>query len=150
MSEHKAKITWKRETKDFAYDTYDRSHQVTYEGGITCQASSAKEYLGKAEFVNPEEMLAGALSSCHMLTFLAVAAKSRLIVDSYEDNVVAVLDKNAAGKLAVTKTILRPKVVFSKETPVTHEKLVELHEKAHRNCFIANSVSGEVLTEPVS
>ncbi len=150
MSDHKARVSWKRETKDFAYDTYDRTHQVRFEGGITCKSSSAKEYLGKAELVNPEEMLAAALGSCHMLTFLAVAAKSRLTVDSYEDNVVAVLDKNAAGKLAVTKTILRPKVVFAKETPVTHEKLGELHDKAHRNCFIANSVSCEVVIEPVA
>lgn len=150
MSEHKARIYWERETKDFAYETYDRTHEVTFEGGIHCQASAAKEYLGKAELVNPEELLAAALSSCHMLTFLAVAAKSRLTVNSYEDNAVSILDKNAAGKLAVTKTILRPKVVFAKETPVTPEKLSELHEKAHRNCFIANSVSGEVVTEPVN
>lgn len=150
MSEHKAKIQWKRATKDFVYETYDRTHTVIYEGGIRHSLSAAKEFMGKAEHSNPEELLAAALSSCHMLTFLAIAAKSRLIVDSYEDNAVSILDKNAAGKLAVTKTILRPKVVFAKETPVTREKLVELHEKAHRNCFIANSVSGEVVTEPVA
>lgn len=150
MSEHKAKVTWKRTTKDFAYDTYDRTHTVGFEGGITFQGSAAPDFLGKAQFGNPEEMLAGALSSCHMLTFLAIAAKSRLTLDSYEDNVVAILDKNAAGKLAVTKVLLRPKATFAKETPVTREKLVELHEKAHRNCFIANSVNCEVVTEPVS
>ncbi len=147
MSEHTAKVQWKRNTKDFAYETYDRTHEVTFEGGKSVTASSAKEFLGKPELVNPEEMLAGALSSCHMLTFLAVAAKSRLIVESYEDTAVAILDKNAAGKMAVTITILRPNVVFSKDTPVAHERLVELHEKAHRNCFIANSVACEVVTE---
>lgn len=148
MSDHKAKVTWKRETADFAYDTYDRTHTVTFEGGITCKASSAKEFLGKAELANPEEMLGAALGSCHMLTFLAVAAKSRITVNAYEDNVVAVLDKNANGKLSVTKIVLRPKATFAAETPVTREKLVELHEKAHRNCFIANSLACEMVMEP--
>ncbi len=149
MSEHKAKITWKRTTPDFAYDTYDRTHTVAFEGGQSIKGSAGKEFAGKAEYANPEEAIAWALASCHMLTFLAVASKSRLTVDSYEDNPVAFLDKNATGKMAVTKTILRPKVTFAKETPVTREKLVELHEKSHRNCFIANSVNFEVVTEPV-
>lgn len=149
MSEHKATIRWKRETKDFAYDTFDRTHDIVFEGGTRCKASSAKEFLGNAALVNPEELLAAALSNCHMLTFLAIAAKSRLIVDSYEDTAVALLDKNSAGKFAVTKTTLRPKVTFAKETPVAPEKIAELHEKAHRNCFIANSVACEVVTEPV-
>ncbi len=147
MSQHTAKVQWKRNTPDFAYETYDRTHEVSFEGGKSVTASSAKEFLGKPELVNPEEMLAAALSSCHMLTFLAVAAKSRLVVESYEDTATAILDKNAAGRMAVTKTILRPKVTFSKDTPVANERLVELHEKAHRNCFIANSVACEVVTE---
>jgi organic hydroperoxide reductase OsmC/OhrA len=150
MSEHKATITWKRETKDFAYETYDRTHTVKFEGGITIKGSAAKEFIGKPEYANPEEVLAAALSSCHMLTFLAIAAKSRLIVNSYEDHAVAILDKNAAGKAAVTKTILRPRVVFEASTPVTPEKLNELHDKAHRNCFIANSVNFDVVTEPIA
>ena len=149
MSEHTARVQWKRQTPDFAYDTYDRTHTVTFEGGVTIKGSAAKEFLGKPEHVNPEELLAAALSSCHMLTFLAIAAKSRLVVDAYEDDAVAILGKNAAGKAAVTKTILRPKVTFAASTPVTPEKLGELHEKSHRNCFIANSVNFEVVTEPV-
>ena len=147
MSEHKAKVQWKRNTPDYVYETYDRTHTVTYEGGIQCKASAAKEFAGKAELVNPEEMLAGALASCHMLTFLAVAAKSRLTVDSYEDEAVATLDKNAAGKMAVTKILLRPRVTFGGEKP-TPEKIKDLHEKAHKNCFIANSVACSVVFEP--
>lgn len=150
MSEHKATVTWKRTAPDFLYETYDRTHTIRYEGGIHHDASAAKEFMGKAELANPEELFAGALASCHMLTFLAVASKSRLIVDSYTDTPIAYLEKNATGKLAVTKTVLHPRVVFAKESPVTHEKLVELHDKAHRNCFIANSVSGEVITEIVT
>ncbi len=148
MSEHKAKVTWKRETPDYVYETYDRTHQVTFPGGIQVKSSAAPEYMGKASLTNPEELLGAALGSCHMLTFLAVAAKSRLTVDKYEDNVVAILDKNANGKLAVTKVILRPVVEFAPGANVTLEKLTELHDKAHRNCFIANSVACEVVIEP--
>lgn len=147
MSEHRAKVSWKRNTPDYAYETYDRTHTIHFEGGTQFQASSAAEFLGKKELPNPEEMLAAALSSCHMLTFLAVAAKSRLVVDSYEDEAVAVLDKNANGKLCVTKTVLKPRVVFGGEQP-SHEKILDLHEKAHKNCFIANSVACQVLIEP--
>lgn len=150
MSEHKATVSWTRRTKDFVYETYDRTHEIRYEGGIYHMGSAAKEFMGKAELANPEELFAGALASCHMLTFLAVAAKSRLVVDSYTDTPIAYLDKNAAGKIAVTKTILHPKVVFAQETPVASDKLAELHDKAHRNCFIANSVSCEVVTEIVA
>lgn len=149
MSEHKATITWKRNTPDYKYETYERSHTVQFEGGSTLNVSAAKEYLGKAEHANPEELLAAALSSCHMLTFLAVAARSHLTLDSYEDTPVATLDKNAAGKLAVTKVVLRPKAVFSDEVP-NADKIAQLHKKAHANCFIANSVSCKVAVEPRS
>jgi organic hydroperoxide reductase OsmC/OhrA len=148
MSEHKAKVEWKRTTPDFAYETYDRTHEVTYPGGQSFKASAAAAFAGKAEYANPEEVLAGALSSCHMLTFLAVAAKSRVTVDSYQDEPVAFLDKNAKGKMAVTKITLRPKVVISKDTPIDSEKYKSLHEKAHANCFIANSLACEMLVAP--
>lgn len=143
MSEHKATVTWKRQTKDFAYDTYDRTHSLRFEGGIECKASAAQEFMGKKELVNPEELLVGALSSCHMLTFLAIAAKSRLTVDSYDDNAVGLLEKNAEGELVVTKVQLNPKVTFGGEKP-SPEKYKDLHEKAHKNCFIANSVKCDV------
>lgn len=146
MSEHKALVTWKRSTPDFVYETYDRTHSIRFEGGIECKASSAPEFLGKKEYVNPEESFAAALSSCHMLTFLAVAAKSRLTVDRYEDNAVAILEKNAEGKMCVTKVHLRPKIQFSGEVP-TAEKVKDLHAKAHKHCFIANSVSCAVSIE---
>ena len=148
MSEHFATTHWKRETKDYAYESYDRTHTIGFGGGSKIKASSAPEFMGKAELANPEELLAGALSSCHMLTFLAVASKSRLIVNQYEDKAVAILDKNAAGKLCVTKIILRPKVSFDASTPVPVEKLTDLHSKAHKNCFIANSVACQVVLEP--
>jgi organic hydroperoxide reductase OsmC/OhrA len=149
MAEYRAKIQWKNTGNDFVYETFDRTHQVTYPGGIQHKASSAPEYLGKKELANPEEMLAATLASCHMLTFLAVSAKSRLHVETYEDEPIATLDKNADGKLAVTHIGLHPKAIFKGETP-SPEKLQELHAKAHRNCFIANSLACKMAIEPRS
>jgi len=147
MSTYRAKIQWKNTGSDFNYDTFDRTHEVQFPGGLTLKASSAPEYLGKKELANPEELLAATLASCHMLTFLAVSAKSRLFVEQYEDEPVATLDKNAEGKLAVTHIQLNPKVKFKGEPP-NPEKLRELHAKAHRNCFIANSLACKMAIEP--
>lgn len=144
MSQHSVHVNWVKKTSDFSYETYDRTHEISFEGGIKILASSAPQYLGKQEFVNPEEQLASAVASCHMLTFLAVAAKSRLTVESYADQATAILDKNTQGKICVTKIILRPKVVFSGTNIPDAAKLKDLHDKAHRNCFIANSVSCQV------
>jgi organic hydroperoxide reductase OsmC/OhrA len=144
-SEHKVSIHWKRNTNDFQYDTYDRSHKLKFEGGQEINATSAPEFKGKKEFANPEEMLAAAISSCHMLTFLAIAAKSRTTVDSYEDHAVAILDKNASGKICVTKVLLHPKIKFSGDNVPDATKVRDFHDKAHHNCFIANTVACDVM-----
>lgn len=147
MSEHRVKVKWSRLTTDFNYDSYDRTHDIEFEGGLQLRGSSAPQYMGKKELANPEEMLAAALSSCHMLTFLAVSARSRLVVDSYEDNAVATLGKMPSGKMGVTKITLRPKVSFGEGSVVDAKKLADLHEKAHANCFIGNSLSCEFALE---
>ena len=144
MSEHSVHVNWVKKTAEFSYETFDRTHEIIFEGGSKILASSAPQYSGKKEFVNPEEQLASAVASCHMLTFLAVAAKSRLTVESYADHATAILDKNAQGKMCVTKIILRPQVVFSGLSIPDAAKLKDLHDKAHRNCFIANSVSCQI------
>lgn len=146
MSHHRARVEWRRATPDFDYDTYDRTHTIALEGGQALQGSSAPDYKGNPAHANPEELLAASLASCHMLTFLAVAAKSRLVVDAYEDHAEATLEKNADGRMAVTKVVLRPKVTFAGEPP-SPEKLRGLHDKAHKNCMIASSVKCEVVVE---
>jgi organic hydroperoxide reductase OsmC/OhrA len=148
MSEHKATIAWKRETPDFAYQTYNRDHQWSFDAGITVRASAAPAYLGSESCVDPEEAFVASLSSCHMLTFLAIACKKKYVVDRYRDQAVGVLDKDAAGRLAVVKVTLRPEVTFGGEGSPTPEELRQLHDQAHHACFIANSVKTEVLVEP--
>lgn len=148
MSEHRAEINWKRTTPDFSYETYNRDHDWTFDAGITVPASAAPDYLGGQGRVDPEEAYVASLSSCHMLTFLAVAARKKLVVDSYHDEAVGHLEKNAEGRLAVTRVILRPRVVFGGETIPGPDELRELHDKAHHHCFIANSVKTDVIVEP--
>jgi organic hydroperoxide reductase OsmC/OhrA len=143
MSEHKAKIVWTRDGKDFTYKTYSRDHKWIANGN-EIPASATPAYLGNPNRVDPEAALVSALSSCHMLTFLAVAAMKGFVVESYEDEAVGHLEKNAAGKMAVTRVDLHPKIVFGGAKQPTESDLEALHDKAHKECFIANSVTTEV------
>lgn len=147
MSEHRVSLSWERKTPDFTYDGYDRTHEVGFPGGQKLRGSSAPEFLGRAEHANPEELLAAALASCHMLTFLAIAARSRWTVDAYADDAVAYLEKNEQGKLAITRVTLRPQVRFGGASAPTPEQIRSAHQKAHANCFIANSVRCAVNVE---
>lgn len=147
MSEHRATIVWKRTSADFTYDTYNRDHVWHVDGGVDVPASAAPEYRGTLERVDPERALVAALSSCHMLTFLAVAARKRFVVDAYEDAAVGVMTKNEQGRLFVSRCTLRPKITFGGDRTPTPEEVAGLHEMAHANCFIANSVRTEVVVE---
>lgn len=147
MSEHRAIISWKRTSDDFRYETYNRDHTWGFEGGVSVPASAAPAYQGSADRVDPEEALVAAISSCHMLTFLALAARKRLPIDVYEDHAVGVMEKNADGKLAITRVALRPRIVWG-GTPPSEAEVARLHEQAHEHCFIANSVRTEVRVEP--
>lgn len=146
MSEHHASIVWKRTSQDHTYMTYNRAHEWRF-AAATVPASATKEYRGDPERVNPEEALVAALSSCHMLTFLAIAAKRKLPLDSYSDDAVGWMEKNEAGRLAITRVTLRPKIVWSPGVTVSREDLDKMHHEAHEGCFIANSVKTEITVE---
>jgi len=143
MSEHKATIRWSREGRDFAYKTYSRDH-VWLANGNEIPASATAAYLGNPQRVDPEAALVAALSSCHMLTLLALAANKGFVVESYQDEAVGHLEKNAQGKLAITRVELHPKIVFGGVKQPAPADLDALHEKAHKECFIANSVTTDV------
>ena len=146
MAEFKTKLFWKRETPDFKYETYDRGHNIAFEGGSSITATAAKEYLGNPKFTNPEELLLAAISSCHMLSFLAIASKAGWVVDSYDDQASAKLAKDSENHMAVTEATLRPKAIFSGKQP-TAEDIKKLHDKAHHVCFIANNVKTQITVE---
>lgn len=148
MSEHSATVTWRRTSVSFDYEAYNRDHSWSFDAGIQVRASAAPAFRGDLDCVDPEEAFVAALSGCHMLTFLAVASRKRLAVDAYEDHATGFMEKNANGKPAVTRVILRPHVRFSGSVAPSQDELARLHEQAHQNCIIANSVSATVTIEP--
>jgi organic hydroperoxide reductase OsmC/OhrA len=144
MSEHKATIHWRRETADFKYENYNRDHNWDFDGGATVRASAAPAYLGSAACVDPEEAFIASVSSCHMLTFLAIASRKQYVVDEYRDEAFGVLEKDTSGRLAITRATLQPQIKFGGEKKPSPEELAQMHDQAHHACFIANSVKTDV------
>ncbi|WP_220720402.1 OsmC family protein [Agarivorans litoreus] len=153
MSEYFAIVEWQRQADEtYTNNQYSRGHHWHFDGGQTVAASSSPHvvplpYSVEAN-VDPEEAFVASLSSCHMLFFLSIAAKNRLVVDSYEDKAVGVMALNEQGKMAMTEVKLNPKVVFSGQE-VSLAKLEKMHHQAHQQCFIANSVTTKVTTNIV-
>jgi organic hydroperoxide reductase OsmC/OhrA len=97
------------------------------------------------EAVDPEEALVAAAASCHMLTFLWVAAKRGFNIASYEDNAVGEMTKEDDGTQWISRITLDPQVAWSGETRPSVEEIAEMHHEAHRGCYIANSIKSEVI-----
>ena len=153
MSEHYANITWARnDAEPFVDNQYSRGHTWLFDGGLNVPASSSPHVIPTPfsieANVDPEEAFVAALSSCHMLWFLFLAANKHYVVDSYADNAVGTMGKNAEGRLVILDVVLKPQVQFSGENIPDAEQILELHESAHRRCFIANSVKTQVRVEP--
>jgi organic hydroperoxide reductase OsmC/OhrA len=144
MSEHRVQTIWQRTSADFTYASYNRDHEWRFKGGVVVPASAAPQYKGSPNCADPEDAFVAALSSCHMLTFLAIAAKQRFVVDRYEDSAVGYLEKNSHGKLAITRVELNPRIGFAGDHKPDAQTLREMHAGAHHGCFIANSVLTQV------
>lgn len=144
MSEHKATIEWKRQPHPQDERTYSRNHVATLNGGQTLNVSASTEYKGDGACADPEQLLINAVASCHMLTFLAIAEFQGYRVAEYRDNAVGYLEKNDAGKMAVTRIVLSPAVTFAGDKRPDEAALAKIHAGAHKNCFIANSVTADV------
>ena len=120
-----------------------KNHKIYINDNIF-NAGSAPEYGGKENEINPEQTLAASISSCHMMTFLALAAKMRWPVKSYKDKALAFLGKSSKGKMCVNKIELNPKIVFEGDFSVSSEEMDKMQDRSHRYCFVANSLSDEV------
>ena len=152
MSEHTATIEWSRANQGFSDNRYGRGHNWIFDGGAVVRGSSAPTSvplpMSEAEAVDPEEALVAALSSCHMLFFLALAAKAGFVVDHYRDAAGGTLSRDDRGRMSMTEIVLRPSIRWSGEGP---DEAAErgLHEQSHRLCYIANSIRAEVRIEPI-
>lgn len=141
MSDHRVQLEWRpRADDDFAAGEYQREHRWRFSGGLEIEGTAAPDYGGSEKLPNPEEALVAAVASCHLLTFLAIAQRRGLIVAAYDCEGVGTLGKNDDGRMAVTRIRLVPRIEFAGETPDA-AALEKLHASAHRNCFIANSIS---------
>jgi organic hydroperoxide reductase OsmC/OhrA len=153
MAQHTVQITWTRaEGEPFTDNRYHRAHTWRFDGGAEVRASSApdvvKPPLSDPAGVDPEEALVAALSSCHMLWFLSIAARRGFVIDSYSDDAIGVMGKGPAGEMMMATCTLRPAIRFAGERSPTTEELEAMHHEAHAKCFIANSVKTEVRVEP--
>lgn len=149
MATYQAQVSWRRSPAERFIDSrYSRAHEWRFDGGVVVPASSAVHSVplpySKAENVDPEEALVAALSSCHMLTFLYLAAKARFVVDAYEDLAVGTMSKDARGRQAITAVLLAPKVSFCGAQAPTEADVERLHHEAHEQCYVANSVRSEI------
>nr|WP_315402454.1 OsmC family protein [uncultured Duganella sp.] len=146
-----ATLEWKRDGQDFLGQRYSRAHAWRFDGGASVPASSSPLSvplpMSDAAAVDPEEALVAATASCHMLFFLSIAARRGHTVDSYVDHAVGTLDKNAQGKMAMTRIALRPAIAFAGTAPPGADELQAMHHEAHDKCYIANSLNCEVVVE---
>ena len=144
MSEISIGLTWKLGNGKMTPDNYSNVHEIIFTPKIKIIADSAPDWRGNEINSNPEQTLAASLSSCHMMTFLALAAKMKWPVISYKDKAIATLGKNSKGQMSVTKLELNPRVGFSDKFTVDANEMKKVQDRAHRYCFIANSLSDEV------
>jgi organic hydroperoxide reductase OsmC/OhrA len=153
MSEHKAIISWKCTSLDFLVGKYSREHTWTFDGGLTVPASPSPSVVpvpySNPAHVDPEEAFVAAISSCHMLTFLYLACQQGFRVGSYRDEAVGVMTKNQKGVPWVSSVVLHPQIAYGGNKLPTQAEVACLHQMAHEQCFIANSIKTEVIVRGV-
>ncbi len=153
--EYSALVLWQRTPQEvFTDNRYSRRHVLRFDGGAEVAGSSSPSVvplpLSDAAAVDPEEAFVASLAACHMLWFLSIAAQQGYVVDRYSDAATGAMTRNAAGKLWISLVTLRPEVAFGGDHGPSGDDLLQLHHRAHLECFIANSVKSEVRCEPVS
>jgi organic hydroperoxide reductase OsmC/OhrA len=151
--EYRADVLWQRSAEEsFVDGRYSRRHLLRFDGGVEVAGSASPSVVplpwSDAAAVDPEEAFVASIAACHMLWFLALAAKARFAVLSYRDHARGVMTKNDAGKLWVSRVSLRPEIGFDGTRHPSRDQLLALHHRAHEECFIANSVKTEIVVEP--
>ena len=153
MSEHKAIIDWKRSGPNFRKGQYLREHTWRFDGGLEVRASASPSVVpapwSNPAHVDPEEAFVAAIASCHMLWWLALAAKDGFDVESYRDEATGVMTRNEAGVPWVSTVFLDPKIQYGSRAPSPTDT-ARLHERAHAQCFIANSVRTRIVVRGVT
>jgi organic hydroperoxide reductase OsmC/OhrA len=151
MHVYTASVAWQRGDAAFTDNRYSRRHAGRFDGGAEVPGSSSPLSVpvpySDPSAVDPEEAFVAAISSCHMLWFLGLAAKRGFRVDRYEDEAQGFMEKNEEGKMAITRATLRPRVAFDPAAGPSREVLDALHHEAHERCYIASSVRTRITIE---
>lgn len=144
-----ATVTWTGNLGEgtAGYRSYSRDHEVSGEGKPTLPGSADAAFRGDAGRWSPEDLLVAALSQCHMLWFLHLCAVNGIVVTAYIDNAQGAMTESEDGGGEFTAVTLRPRASIA--DPDQAGRALELHEEAHRLCFIARSVNFPVSCEPV-
>ena len=155
MGDYTAKIRWElSEGEDFPSNKYSRAHVWRFDGGASVPGSAAPGYLPAAlideSAVDPEEALLASAASCHMLYFLAYAAKAGFAIASYEDNPEGRVEKNEDGDPWVANIVMRPFADFTGDKRPSAAEVDQLHHRAHKSCIIANSLKSAMTIEPMT
>lgn len=155
MATYTAEIIWAlADGQEFLANRYSRSHEWKFDGGINVPASSSPlvvpEPMSDPHAVDPEEALVASLASCHMLWFLSIAATKGFTISSYSDSATGSMGKNSIGKIAMLKVELSPRTLFTGATRPSRADIESMHHEAHESCYIANSVTAEIVCNPFS
>jgi organic hydroperoxide reductase OsmC/OhrA len=149
MSTYTAKIIWKSDSPEtFTKNRYSRGHVWEFDGGIKVPASSSPQVVPRFSVeaaVDPEEALVASAASCHMLTFLWLAAKAGFNIASYTDNAVGEMATLEDGRQWLAKITLDPQIEWLGDKIPTDAELADLHHRSHRECYIANSIKSEIV-----
>ncbi len=148
---HTCTVEWERQGAAFTDRKYSRAHRWRFDGGAVVPGSSSPHSVrlpfSDPAAVDPEEALLAAVSSCHMLWFLSIAADRGLVIESYSDAAQARMGRFADGRGGIVEVLLQPRVVVAGAAPCDDATIASLHHDAHERCDIANSLRGEVRVE---
>jgi organic hydroperoxide reductase OsmC/OhrA len=152
MSRYTANVAWSRGDARFTDNRYNRRHRWRFDGGIEVPGSSSPHSVpvpySSEEAVDPEEAFVVSISSCHMLWFLSIAAKRGVVIDEYVDEAEGFMEKDADGRMSVTRVVLHPRIVMG-DRAASKDDVMAMHDEAHHACYIANSVKTLITCEPV-
>lgn len=149
MSSYKTEISWSRaDDEKFTDRKYSRIHNWQFEGGLSLPASPSHHIVplpySNPDYIDPEVAFVASISSCHMLFFLDLCSRQKLIVDKYNDHAEGTLEKDDNGNMSITVVILKPETIFSGAKIPSRSEIEKIHHEAHKLCFIANSVKTKI------
>lgn len=144
MSGFTIDLMWQRQESELIPTEYSTEHRIKFNDYFELQGDIAPNWGGNPLNTNPEQAIASAVSSCHMMTFLALAAKVKWPVSSFKDKAEAYLNKGPNGRMCISVIELNPVIEFDNGFTISEDEVQKMHDKANKYCFVANSLATHV------